>query len=124
MCYVVNAINSTTRASNATPVHNSNGTIEGNVGKYMSLVSESSTLPLAISSVSPKVSPQITEIPTYALHDADLIDDEEKKIKFDDLLIDEGNTKMDIDGIFDDKENHPRETLGLQPLVHEHLNDA
>ncbi len=71
------------------------------------------------------MSPQKIEVSKYALHDADVVDDEENKnIKFDDLLVDEGNTNMDVDGIFDDKENHPKKTLGLQPLVHEYLNDA
>jgi hypothetical protein len=44
------------------------------------------------------------EVSTYALHDANLVDDEENKnIKFDDLLVIERSMNMDIDGIFHKK---------------------
>jgi len=97
----VYATNSTTRASDAIPMHKLDGTIEGNGGKYRSHVSKGFPLPLTITSVSPTISPQVTKVSTYALHDANLIDDEENKnIKFDDLFVHEGNMNMDVDGIF------------------------
>ncbi len=58
MCYAVYAIDSTVGASNATPMHNSDGTIEGNGGKYKSLAFESSPLPVIITSISPKCHPK------------------------------------------------------------------
>ncbi len=101
-------IDSTIEVSNAIPMHNSNETIEGIGGKHRSLAFGGSPLLLVVTLTSPKVSPQITKVSMYALHDADLVNDEKNKnIKFDDLLVDEGNTNMDVDGIFDDKDNHP-----------------
>jgi len=81
-------------------MHNFDGTIEGNGGKYRSIVSRGFPLLLIVTSTSPIVSPQITEVSTYALHDANLIDDKENKnIKFHNLFVDEGNMNMDADGI-------------------------
>jgi hypothetical protein len=86
---------------NAITMHISNGTIEGNGGKYRSPTCGAFPLPLTITLASPKVSPQITGVWTYALHDANLVDDEENKnIKFDDLIVDERSMNMDVDGIF------------------------
>jgi hypothetical protein len=39
-------------------MHNSDGTIEGNGGKYKSLAFESSPLPVIITSISPKCHPK------------------------------------------------------------------
>jgi hypothetical protein len=71
----VYAIDSTTEVSNAIPMHNSNDTIKRIGGKCRSLASGGFPLPLVVTSASLKVSPLITKISMYALHDADLVDD-------------------------------------------------